>query len=133
MSTSGASPEEELHSFVRELARRTGELQLSRYGDPGEVNYKAPKDLVTEVDLHCEEFLIREIRERYPNDSILSEERGGEISPTRHTWLLDPVDGTANFARANPMFCTCISVVEGQEVKHAAVAAPRLGDVYHAS
>ena len=133
MSTSGASPEEELHSFVRELARRTGELQLSRYGDPGEVNEKAPKDLVTEVDLLCEEFLIREIRERYPDDSILSEERGGEISPTRHTWLLDPVDGTANFARANPMFCTCISVVEGQEVKHAAVAAPRLGDVYHAS
>ena len=132
MSTSGASPEE-LHSFVRELARRTGELQLYRYGDPGEVKEKAPKDLVTEVDLLCEEFLIREIRERYPDDSILSEERGGEISPTRHTWLLDPVDGTANFARANPMFCTCISVVEGQEVKHAAVAAPRLGDVYHAS
>src|SRR3712207_8035480 len=48
------------------------------------------------------------------------------------TWLLDPVDGTANFARANPLFCVCISVVEGDEVKHTAVAAPRLGDVYHA-
>jgi fructose-1,6-bisphosphatase/inositol monophosphatase family enzyme len=43
------------------------------------------------------------------------------------------VDGTANFARANPIFCACISVVEDQEVKHAAVVAPRLGDVYHAS
>ena len=132
MSTSGASPEE-LHSFLRDLAHRTGELQLSRYEDPGEIKEKAPKDLVTEVDLLCEEFLIREIQERYPDDAILSEERGGEISPTGRTWLLDPVDGTANFARANPMFCTCISVVEGQEVKHAAVAAPRLGDVYHAS
>ena len=132
MSASGASPEE-LHSFLRNLARRTGELQLSRYEDPGEIKEKAPKDLVTEVDLLCEEFLIREIKKRYPDDAILSEERGGEISPTGRTWLLDPVDGTANFARANPMFCTCISVVEGQEVKHAAVAAPRLGDVYHAS
>ncbi len=132
MSASGASPEE-LHSFLRDLARRTGELQLSRYEDPGEIKEKAPKDLVTEVDLLCEEFLIREIKKRYPDDAILSEERGGEISPTGRTWLLDPVDGTANFARANPMFCTCISVVEGQEVKHAAVAAPRLGDVYHAS
>ena len=132
MSASGASPEE-LHSFLRDLARRTGELQLSRYEDPGEIKEKAPKDLVTEVDLLCEEFLIREIHERYPDDAILSEERGGEISPTGRTWLLDPVDGTANFARANPMFCTCISVVEGQDVKHAAVAAPRLGDVYHAS
>jgi fructose-1,6-bisphosphatase/inositol monophosphatase family enzyme len=132
VSASGASPEE-LHSFLRDLARRTGELQLSRYEDPGEIKEKAPKDLVTEVDMLCEEFLIREIHERYPDDAILSEERGGEISPTGRTWLLDPVDGTANFARANPMFCTCISIVEGQEVKHAAVAAPRLGDVYHAS
>src|SRR5215211_3025722 len=67
MSTSGASPEvgasaEELHYFVCDLARRTGELQLSRYDDPGEIKEKAPKDLVTEVDLLCEEFLIDEIR-----------------------------------------------------------------------
>ena len=123
MNTSGRSlagdPEDnsassvELNRFVRDLARRTGELQLSRYQEPGEIKEKAPKDLVTEVDLLCEEFLISEINERYPEDSILSEERGGEISPTGRTWLLDPVDGTANFARANPLFCCCISVVEG--------------------
>jgi fructose-1,6-bisphosphatase/inositol monophosphatase family enzyme len=124
---------EELLSFVRGLARETGELQLSRYADPGEIKEKAPKDLVTEVDLLCEEFLISRITERYPDDAILSEERGGEILPTGHTWLLDPVDGTANFARANPLFCVCISVVEGDEVKYAAVGAPRVGDVYFAS
>ena len=140
MSSSGStgadgSPEassEELHHFVCDLARQVSELQLSRYEEPGEIKEKAPKDLVTEVDLLCEEFLISRINERYPDDAILSEERGGEISPTGHTWLLDPVDGTANFARANPLFCVCISIVEGNVVKHAAVAAPRLGDVYHA-
>ncbi|MCA1731386.1 MAG: hypothetical protein LC751_18910 [Actinobacteria bacterium] len=128
---SSASPEE-IHTFLLDLARQTGELQLSRYQDPGEIMEKAPKDLVTEVDLLCEEFLISRITERYPDDAILSEERGGEISPTGRTWLLDPVDGTANFARANPLFCVCVSVVEGDEIKHAAVAAPRLGDVYYA-
>jgi fructose-1,6-bisphosphatase/inositol monophosphatase family enzyme len=135
VSTSGSSPEassEELHRFVRNLARQVGELQLSRYEEPGEIREKAPKDLVTEVDLLCEEFLISRIHERYPDDAILSEESGGEISPTGRTWLLDPLDGTANFSRANPIFCACISVVEGDEVKHAAVAAPRLDDVYHA-
>jgi fructose-1,6-bisphosphatase/inositol monophosphatase family enzyme len=131
-SSQEVSPKE-LHNFVRDLARRTGELQLSRYENPGEIKEKAPKDLVTEVDLLCEEFLIGEIRKRYPEDAILSEESGGEISPTSHTWLLDPLDGTHNFSRANPLFCACVSVVEGDEIKHAAVAVPRIGDIYHAS
>jgi myo-inositol-1(or 4)-monophosphatase len=123
----------ELHEFVCDLARRAGDLQLSRYEDPGRVREKAPKDIVTEVDLLCEELMVSAIEERYPDDAILSEERGGEISASGRTWLLDPVDGTANFARANPIFCACVSVLEGDAVTHAAVAAPRLGDLYHAS
>jgi myo-inositol-1(or 4)-monophosphatase len=132
VSTSGRSDPEELHEFVCDLARRAGELQLSRYEDPGRVTEKAPKDLVTEVDLLCEELMVGAIQERYPHDAILSEERGGEISGSGRTWLLDPVDGTANFARANPIFCACVSVLERDTVTHAAVAAPRLGDLYHA-
>jgi fructose-1,6-bisphosphatase/inositol monophosphatase family enzyme len=133
VSTSARSPSEELHEFVCDLARRAGELQLSRYEDPGRIREKAPKDIVTEVDLLCEELMVDAIRERYPDDAILSEEQGGEISASGRTWLLDPVDGTANFARANPIFCACVSVLEGGNVTHAAVAAPRLGDLYHAA
>jgi fructose-1,6-bisphosphatase/inositol monophosphatase family enzyme len=132
-SSATEASSEELRRFVRDLARQAGELQLSRYERPGEIREKAPKDLVTDVDLLCEQFMINEIRERYPDDEILSEESGGEFSPSGRTWLLDPLDGTANFSRSNPIFCACVSVVEGQRVKHAAVAAPRLGDVYHAS
>jgi fructose-1,6-bisphosphatase/inositol monophosphatase family enzyme len=76
--------------------------------------------------------MINAIRERYPGDAILSEEQGGEISTVGRTWLLDPVDGTANYARANPIFCACVSVIEDDAVTHAAVAAPRIGDLYHA-
>jgi myo-inositol-1(or 4)-monophosphatase len=122
----------ELHEFVCDLARRAGEIQLARVDEPGEVREKAPKDIVTEVDLLLEEMMISRIGERYPEDSILGEESGGEVSATGRTWLLDPVDGTANFARANPLYCACVSVVEGGEVTHAAVAVPRLGDLYHA-
>lgn len=123
---------EEVHEFVCDLARRAGELQLSRYQNPGEIREKAPKDIVTEVDLMCERLMISAIEERYPQDAILSEERGGEITPTGRSWLLDPVDGTANYSRSNPLFCACISVMEDGEVTHAAVAAPRIGDLYHA-
>ena len=131
MSTSGNSPEE-FHAFLCEITRQAGELQLSRYEHPGEVREKAPKDPVTEVDLLCEELLVSRIRERYPEDSILSEERGGEISRSGRTWILDPLDGTANYSRANPLFCCCVSVAENGAVTHTAVAVPRLGDLYHA-
>jgi myo-inositol-1(or 4)-monophosphatase len=114
------------------VARRAGELQISRYQNPGEVREKAPKDFVTEVDLLCEELMVYAIGERYPDDAILSEERGGSVSESGRTWLLDPVDGTANYMKANPMFCACVSVIEDGTVTHAAVAAPRLGDLYHA-
>jgi myo-inositol-1(or 4)-monophosphatase len=133
VSTCASSDLEEIHEFVCDLARRAGELQLSRYEDPGQVREKAPKDLVTEVDLLCEDLMVGAIRERFPEDAILSEERGGEISSTGRTWLLDPVDGTANYARGNPLFCACVSVLEGDAVTHAAVAAPRIGDLYHAA
>jgi myo-inositol-1(or 4)-monophosphatase len=138
VSTSGdagktVDTSEEIHDFVCELARRAGELQLSRYEDPGRVREKAPKDIVTEVDLLCEELMVNAIRERYPEDAILSEERGGEISESGRTWLLDPLDGTANYARSNPLFCACVSVMEEDAVTHAAVAVPRLGDLYHAA
>jgi fructose-1,6-bisphosphatase/inositol monophosphatase family enzyme len=123
---------EEFHEFVCDLARRAGELQLSRLDNPGDVTEKAPRDIVTDVDILCENLLVEAIEERYPNDSILSEERGGDISPTGRSWVLDPVDGTANFARANPMFCCVVSVMEDGEVTNAAVAAPRIGDLYHA-
>lgn len=138
MSTSTSSGEtsketpEELHEFVCDLARRAGELQLSRYERPGKVREKAPKDVVTEVDLLCEDLMVSAIEERYPEDSILSEERGGAISEKGRSWLLDPVDGTANFSKANPLFCACISIIEDGTVKHATVAVPRLGDLYHA-
>jgi len=115
------------------VASRAGELQLSRYENPGRVREKAPKDFVTEVDLLCEDLMVDAIRERYPEDAILSEERGGSVAEDGRTWLLDPVDGTANYMKANPMFCACVSVVEDDTVTHAAVAAPRLGDLYHAS
>lgn len=134
MSTSdNPDTSRELNEFVREVARLAGELQLSRLDSPGDIREKQPKDIVTEVDLLCEEAMISAVNDRYPDDSILSEERGGQISPTGRSWLLDPVDGTANFSRANPMFCSCVAVMEDGIVTHAAVAAPRLGDLYHAA
>ena len=103
-------------------------MQLSRAESPGEIVEKAPKDVVTEVDLLCEKLMVDAIEERFPDDAILSEERGGEISASGRTWLLDPVDGTANFTRANPMYCACVAVLEDGRLRalfEAALTAAR--------
>lgn len=105
---------------------------MSRYEQPGEVREKNPKDVVTEVDLLCEELIVGAIEDRYPQDAILSEERGGSIASSGRSWLIDPIDGTANFAKANPLFCACVSVMEDGVVTNVAVSAPRIGDLYHA-
>ena len=121
------------HGFVRGLAKRAGELQLSRYGRPAGVREKGLKDLVTEVDLLCEELLVSAIAERYPQDGILAEERGGKISSADRTWVLDSLDGTANFSRGNPLFCASVSIVDKGKAAHTAVSIPLLGDPYHAA
>ncbi|WP_162924675.1 inositol monophosphatase family protein [Rubrobacter indicoceani] len=132
MNGQNPSGPDELHDFLCDLARRAGELQMSRYERPGDIREKAPKDIVTEVDFLCEDLIVQAIEARYPDDAILSEERGGEIAASGRSWLVDPIDGTANFARANPLFCSCIAVMEDGEVTNAVVAAPRIGDLYHA-
>jgi fructose-1,6-bisphosphatase/inositol monophosphatase family enzyme len=128
-----STSDSELRDFARNLAHRAGEIQLSHYDSSLDIREKARRDLVTEVDLLCEEMMISAIQEKYPEDSIFSEESGGGISENGRTWLLDPLDGTANYSRSNPLFCSCVSVFEGGRVTHTAIAAPRFGDLYHAS
>src|SRR4028119_2151239 len=92
----------EVHDFACDIARRAGELQLSRAENVGEIVEKAPKDGVTEVDLLCEKLMVDAIRERFPGDAILSEEQGGEISVTGRTWSLATVDGEAPLRTPHP-------------------------------
>lgn len=124
---------EAVGDLAREIARRAGEIQLRRLSAPHEIREKAPKDIVTEVDLLCEDYLVSAINEHSPEDAILSEERGGDVSESGRTWLLDPLDGTANYSKGVPLFCCCVSVLERGIVTHAAVAIPCLGDLYYAS
>ena len=111
MSISGSVPlpggpadetPEKLGLFVREVARAAGELHLTRLADPGEIREKGPKDLVTEVDLLSEDLLISRIRERYPNDSILSEEKGGETSRAARASYNSPATGSRARSRRKP-------------------------------
>ncbi len=144
-------------AFARETAERAGRILFERYERVGRVDAKGSRDVVTEVDHLSEALVIDAIRARFPTDGILAEESGAHrtdaAGTTRglavgRTWVIDPLDGTINYANGIPFFCVAIGlVVEGiptvgvvhdpmrGETFSAAVGGPAwLGDVaVHAS
>ena len=110
-------------AFAESLAARAGELLMERYERVERVDYKSARDVVTEVDHLSEELIIAAIRARYPDDGILAEESGEHVavageapsSGQGRTWIVDPVDGTINYANGIPFFCVSIGLaVDGR-------------------
>jgi myo-inositol-1(or 4)-monophosphatase len=107
-------------AFATALAARAGELLLERFEKVEHIDYKSAKDVVTEVDRLSENLVIDAIRETYPGDGIIAEESGDHATgagdaPTSgigRTWVIDPLDGTINYANGIPFFCVSIALAE---------------------
>jgi myo-inositol-1(or 4)-monophosphatase len=80
------------------------------------VNFKGKNDLVTEADVQAEERILSFIREEFSNDTILAEETSQQNGmPSGRTWLIDPIDGTTNFAHGFPVYCVSIGLWENKK------------------
>jgi myo-inositol-1(or 4)-monophosphatase len=128
------SEREDLLSLAIELARRAGELQKSRYETALTIDTKsAAVDLVTEVDRACEALVVDELDARRPRDGVIGEEgsaRDAEGSPWR--WVIDPLDGTTNYAHGYPRFCVSIGIECEGERDLGVVYDPLMDELYHA-
>jgi myo-inositol-1(or 4)-monophosphatase len=125
-------------AFAREVAERAGRLALERYERVGRVHHKSPKDVVTEVDHLCEALILDAIRERFPGDGILAEESGAAQSKARalahgRTWVIDPLDGTVNYANGIPFFCISVGLVVDGRPAAGAVHDPMRGETFWAA
>ena len=110
-------------AFAIALAARAGEVLMDRYERLERIDYKSARDVVTEADHQSEALILDAIRERHPTDAILAEETGehqavaGEapLSGRGRVWIVDPLDGTVNYANGIPFFCVSIAlIVDGQ-------------------
>ena len=117
-STAETSIDDDL-AFAIALAARAGELLMDRYERLERIDYKSARDVVTEADHLSEELIIDAIRARNRGDAIYAEESGehraveGE-APTSglgRVWVIDPLDGTVNYANGIPFFCVSIGLV----------------------
>lgn len=100
---------------------------------PGDVREKGRADLVTEIDEAAERLILQRIRRHFPADAIIAEESAAELLDSgRRTWIVDPLDGTANFVHGHPYACVSIALVDAEGLAVGVVNAPFLGEVYHA-
>ena len=103
-------------SVCENAARRAGELVLSRFRSDVEVSLKGRANVVTDADLASERVILDYVQEEYPDFGILSEESDPVPGASPYTWVVDPIDGTRNFAEGIPHFCIVVAIANGDEV-----------------
>jgi myo-inositol-1(or 4)-monophosphatase len=128
-------------AFGIALAARAGEVLMDRYERLERISHKSARDVVTEADHLSEALVIDAIREHHPGDAILAEESGehravaGE-APTSgrgRLWIVDPLDGTVNYANGIPVFCVSIALVIDGSPSVGVVHDPTRGETFAAT
>ena len=91
-----------------DMARGAGRIQMERYERLEQIEAKGPRDVVTEVDHLCEGLVMRAVQRTYPSDSFYAEEIGEvaaqSAAKSGRVWIVDPLDGTENYANGIPFF-----------------------------
>jgi myo-inositol-1(or 4)-monophosphatase len=119
-------------TLCRQLALSAGALALEgfRRRNVEEIGLKGPQDYLTETDGVVERHIRGRIAEAFPDDGFIGEETGGPASP--RVWVVDPIDGTANFARGIAHFCIAIAFVSGNEIELGAIYNPCAEELHFA-
>jgi myo-inositol-1(or 4)-monophosphatase len=128
-------------AFATALAARAGEVLLERFEKVERIDFKSAKDIVTEADHLSEALVVQAIREKHPSDGIIAEESGEHASgagesPTAgigRAWVIDPLDGTINYANGIPFFCVAIALVEGGRPVVGVIHDPIRGETFAAT
>jgi myo-inositol-1(or 4)-monophosphatase len=117
--------------FASALAREAGRLAHSAFGR-SMASLKGRHDIVTRMDSEVERFIRAEIAKRYPSDAIIGEEEGGASGDGERVWVVDPIDGTANYARGVPRYCVSIGYLERVRPIAGVVYDPNSDQLYAA-
>ncbi|MFH1107519.1 MAG: inositol monophosphatase family protein [Candidatus Micrarchaeota archaeon] len=118
--------------FLSDFSAESGELLLSYANRKRTVYSKGGRDVVTSADRAVDALLARRLAGAGFKDSVLSEESAGALSSSGYRWIIDPVDGTSNFAHGSPLFCTSLALELDGKIVAGAVNAPILQEFFYA-
>jgi myo-inositol-1(or 4)-monophosphatase len=113
-------------------AREAGKILRNYLGKVNEVEYKAKNSLVTEVDKLAEELIIKIIKSNFPSHDIFAEESGRNKKTSNYLWIIDPLDGTTNYAHTYPVFSISIALEVDDTVRMGIVYDPMRDELFSA-
>jgi len=114
-----------------EAARAAGQLLHDQFRKPRHIAYKSrPTDLVTEMDGRAEALIVERLQRAFPEDAVLAEERGAAAGRSGRRWLIDPLDGTTNYAHGLPIFAVSIALEQDGRVAVGVAFDPSRDELY---
>lgn len=127
-------------AFATDVARRAGALLTASYERLERIDYKSKRDVVTNADYASERLVVDATHARYPDDAILAEESGQHAGVKRddgsnngRRWVVDPLDGTVNYANGIPFYCVSIGLVVDDRPSVGVIYDPARDDMYTAT
>ncbi len=120
---------------LRACLKEAGALILEAHGKEKRIKHKGRFNLVTETDKKSEQLIVKKIRKAFPDHNILAEESGTSNSGRSHSpyrWIIDPLDGTTNFAHGFPMFCVTIGYEVNGKMMAGGVYDPTRDELFFA-
>jgi myo-inositol-1(or 4)-monophosphatase len=125
-----------LLNFAIQTARDAGQVLAERFGRAIQITNKGDIDIVTEADLAAERLITERIRSYYPRHTILAEESGAILAindqQSEFRWIIDPLDGTTNYAHGYPCFCVSIALEHKGRIEVGVIYDPTRDEMFAA-
>ncbi|SYZ72395.1 Inositol-1-monophosphatase [Candidatus Zixiibacteriota bacterium] len=118
--------------FARNLAEEAGRILIRRANRNNEIRYKGRVNLVTAADMASQKYIVRAIEKEYPGHSILAEEAEARERNSEYRWIIDPLDGTTNYAHGFPFYCVSIALEFRGEIMLGVVYDPGRDELFAA-
>ena len=119
-----------MKTLIIKAAFEAGKLLMEKFGTGIRVEFKGKYDLVTEADRQAEALIVKLIRERYPDHDFLAEEGVYTETGSDYRWIIDPLDGTTNYAHGFPWFAVSIALEVKGRLELGVVYNPYVADCY---
>lgn len=132
MQAAGHQPSKQMKRFAVYVAKKAGKFLLQNFRKDKNLTKKrgTAKEVHLAQDVKSDKLIISEIKRKFPKHNILTEESGFIDKKSDYTWVVDPLDGSTNFARGNPFFAVSIALMKNKSVILGVINAPFLKELY---